>query len=100
MVVVAAVVSADLLRDDTGLVAATVMGIVLANQRRLDVDDIREFQDTFGRLLIGDALRAAVRLRRPVRGAGGARPEGLVLIAVMVLLLRPLTVLLATWARG
>ncbi len=96
MVVVAAVVAADVLRDDTGLVAATVMGVVLANQRRLDVDRILEFQETFGQLLIGIlfVLLAASVGPDEVRAVLG---PGVALIAVMVLLLRPLVVLLATW---
>jgi hypothetical protein len=96
MVVVGAVVVADVLREDAGLVATTVMGVVLANQRRLDVGRILEFQETFGQLLIGmlfvllaasvdaDQLRDVLLL-------------GLALIAVMVVILRPLVVLLAEW---
>ena len=37
MLVVAAVVAADLLRKDAGFAAAVLMGIVLGNQRRIDV---------------------------------------------------------------
>src|SRR5262249_14920067 len=49
MVVVATVVAADLLRDDSGLAAATLMGTALANQqvlepqRRIDVSVLLEF---------------------------------------------------------
>ena len=59
MVVVAAVVAADLLREDSGFVAATLMGIGLGNQRlvdpsrRIDVSLTREFQESLVQLLIG-----------------------------------------------
>ena len=59
MVVVAAVVGADLLREDSGLAAATVMGGALANQglvspsRRIDLSITLEFHETLVRLLIG-----------------------------------------------
>ena len=46
-------VAADLLRDDTGLVAATLMGAALGNQRRIDIALTREFQETLVQLLIG-----------------------------------------------
>jgi hypothetical protein len=36
-VVIAAIAAADLLREDSGFCAATVMGMVLSNQRTLDV---------------------------------------------------------------
>ena len=59
MVVVAAVVAADLLREDSGFLAATLMGISLGNQRwvdasrRIDISLTREFQETLVQLLIG-----------------------------------------------
>src|SRR6185312_2039796 len=44
MMVAAALVCADLLRDDAGFVATTLMGVLLANQRRIDVSLTMEFQ--------------------------------------------------------
>ena len=46
MMVTAALVGADLLRDDAGFVAVTLMGMILANQRRIDVSLTLEFQGT------------------------------------------------------
>src|SRR5215470_15839606 len=59
MVVIAAVVASDLIREDAGLVAATVMGVALGNQHllraqhRIDVSLAREFHETLVQLLIG-----------------------------------------------
>ena len=53
MMVAAALVAADLLRDDSGFVATTLMGMLLANQRRIDVSLTMEFQGTLVQLLIG-----------------------------------------------
>src|SRR4051794_20582951 len=53
MVVVAALVAADLVREDSGFVAATVMGAILANQRRMDLSLTLEFSGTLVQLLIG-----------------------------------------------
>jgi NhaP-type Na+/H+ or K+/H+ antiporter len=54
MVVVAAVVAADLIREDAGLMAAVLMGIVVANQRGIDISlSLYEFEETLVQLLIG-----------------------------------------------
>ena len=53
MVVVAALVCADLVREDAGFVATTLMGMSLANQRRIDVSETLAFQGTLVQLLIG-----------------------------------------------
>ena len=54
MVVVAAVVTADLLRDDAGLAAAVLMGMVVANQRGIDISlSLFEFEETLVQLLVG-----------------------------------------------
>jgi NhaP-type Na+/H+ or K+/H+ antiporter len=54
MVVVAAVVAADLIREDAGLLAAVLMGIVVGNQRSIDISrSLFEFEETLVQLLIG-----------------------------------------------
>ena len=94
MVVVAAVVTADLLRDDSGFVAATLMGAILANQRRIDVSLTLEFSATLVQLLIGVlfVLIAASVAPADVRAV---LPEALALVAAIVLVVRPLAVALA-----
>jgi NhaP-type Na+/H+ or K+/H+ antiporter len=100
--VVGAVVAADLLRDDSGFVAATLMGVVLGNQgflgrhRRIDVSAALGFHEALVQLLIGVlfVLIAASVSPDDVRHVLG---RTLVLVAVMVLLVRPLVVALAMW---
>jgi NhaP-type Na+/H+ or K+/H+ antiporter len=96
MVLAAAVVGADLLRDDSGLVAAAIMGMVLANQRRVDVSKILEFHGTIVGLLIGILfvlLSASVTPSQFHAVLG----SGLALVAVMVFLIRPVVVAIGTW---
>ncbi|HEV8451039.1 MAG TPA: cation:proton antiporter [Gaiellales bacterium] len=101
-VVVGSVVVADLLRDDTGFVAATLMGIILGNQhllplsRRVDVTAVLGFHEALVQLLIGVMfiLIAASVTTDEVRHVLG---RSLVLVAVIVLVVRPLAVMLATW---
>ena len=99
MMVAAALVAADLLRDDAGFVAATLMGMVLANQRRIDVSLTLEFQGTLVQLLIGVlfVLIAASVSRRPSVRAARARCSS---SPVMVFVIRPLAVALATCASN
>jgi NhaP-type Na+/H+ or K+/H+ antiporter len=96
MVVVAAVVAADLIRDDAGFVAAVLMGIVLGNQRRLDVSLTLEFEETLVQLLVG-VLFVLIAASVSPDELARVLAQALVLVAVMALLLRPAAVALATW---
>jgi NhaP-type Na+/H+ or K+/H+ antiporter len=96
MAVVGAVVGADLLREDSGFVAAAVMGIVMANQRELDVSRILEFHGTLVSLVIG-MLFVLISASVEPSQVNAVLAEGLGLIAVMVFVVRPLVVALAAW---
>ncbi len=96
MLVVAALVCADLLREDAGFVATTVMGMSLANQRRIDVSQTLEFHGTLVQLLIG-ALFIMIAASVSPSDVNEVLAPTLGLIAVMVLVLRPFAVALATW---
>ena len=96
MVVSAAIVGADLLREDSGFVAAAVMGIALANQTRLDISRILEFHGTVVNLLIGMLFVLISASVTPAQ-VEAVLWQGLVLIAIMVLVIRPLVVAVGTW---
>ncbi len=95
LTVVAAVVAADLIREDAGFVAATTMGVVMANQRRLDVSRVLEFQGNVVQLLIG-VLFVLISASVTPASVKPLIPGSLGVIAVMVLLIRPLTTALGT----
>ncbi len=95
MVVLGAVVLADLIREDSGFVAATVMGAVLANQSKLDVARILEFHGTLVSLLIG-MLFVMISASVEPSQVEAILPEGLALIAVMVLVIRPAVIVVST----
>src|SRR3954452_7129050 len=96
MVVVAALVAADLLREDAGFVATTLMGMILANQRRIDVTLTLEFQATLVQLLIG-VLFVLIAASVTPADVSAVLPGALLLVAAMALVIRPLAVALATW---
>lgn len=95
MTVTAAVVVADLLREDSGFVAATVMGMILANQQTLDVSRVLEFQGTVVKLLIA-ILFVLISASVSPSTLNSLIAPGIALIAVMVLVIRPLVVAVAT----
>jgi NhaP-type Na+/H+ or K+/H+ antiporter len=99
MMVVAALVGADLIREDAGFVAATLMGAVLANQHRIDVSLMLEFHGTLVKLLIG-VLFVLIAASVSPSDVNAVLPGALVLVAAMVIVIRPLAVALATWRSG
>ncbi len=94
--VFAALVAADLVRQDSGFVAVTVMGVVLANQRTVDVSLTLEFQGTLVQLLIG-VLFVLIAASVSPSDVSAVLPGALLLVTAMALVVRPLAVGLATW---
>jgi len=95
MMVAAAVVGADLLRDDSGLVAAAVMGAILAGRRELDVSRIVEFHGTVVELLIG-ILFVLISASVSPSQVHAVLWDSLALVGLMVFVIRPLAVALGT----
>jgi NhaP-type Na+/H+ or K+/H+ antiporter len=91
MMVTAAVVLADVLREDSGFVAATAMGMILANQDQLDVSRVLEFQGMVVKLLIG-ILFVLISASVSPSTLGSLLAPGVALIATTVLVIRPLVV--------
>jgi NhaP-type Na+/H+ or K+/H+ antiporter len=99
MMVVAALVGADLIREDSGFVATTLMGAVLANQHRIDVSLMLEFHGTLVQLLIG-VLFVLIAASVSPSDVNAVLPGALALVAAMVIVIRPLAVALATSRSG
>ncbi len=95
MAVVAAFAAGDLLKEDAGLVSTIVMGVVLANQRRVDIARIVEFKETLGAILLG-ILFVLLAAQVDVSDVVGLGWEGIAVVLVAIVLVRPLVVLAAT----
>ncbi|MEV6576164.1 cation:proton antiporter [Streptomyces sp. NPDC051577] len=93
--VVAVAAACDALRDDTGLIAAVVMGIALANLPGLDVPARRPFFETLVSLIIG-LLFIAISATVTPQSLRHAVLPALGLAGVLVLVVRPLVALLST----
>jgi NhaP-type Na+/H+ or K+/H+ antiporter len=83
----------DVLRDDTGLIAAIVMGLAAANMRGFDIPDRRPFFETLIQLVIGLLFISIAATVTPASVRGLILPT-LGVVAVLVVLARPL----AAWA--
>lgn len=91
MMIVAAFAAANAIFDDSGLLAALVMGVFLANQRSVPIDNISEFKETLVPILIGIlfVLLAANVDMDQVFDLGW---RGLALVGILILVVRPLAV--------
>ena len=102
-VVLAAVVTsfalADHFQEESGLLAVTVMGLVLANQQKVSVERVAEFNETLQVLLVsGLFLIIAARLDLDELRSG--LTGNLLLLVALVLVVRPLSVLASTIGSG
>jgi NhaP-type Na+/H+ or K+/H+ antiporter len=94
-VVVAVAAACDALRDDTGLIAAIVIGLVVGNRRGFDVPARRPFFETLIQLILGLLFVSISATVTPDSVHDLVLPT-LGLLAILVLLARPLVTLLAT----
>lgn len=93
--VLATFTGADAMQAESGLLAVTVMGIVLANQRRVAVTHIIEFKENLGILLIaGLFIVLSARLDLALFTELGW--EGYLFAGLLVVLVRPLAVVAST----
>lgn len=99
MFVVASFAVANSLHEEAGLLAVTVMGIVLANQRMVPVQRIVEFKESLTVMLIS-MLFVLLTARIPLESLAGVGWRGVVFALALVVLVRPLSVWLSTIGSG
>ncbi|MDN7124657.1 sodium:proton antiporter [Pseudidiomarina sp. 1APP75-32.1] len=86
--------ASNALQHESGLLTVTVMGMVMANTRNLNLDDILEFKETLSVLLIsGLFIILAARLDMAAFSELGM--PAVVLLAVIIFVVRPLSVWLS-----
>jgi NhaP-type Na+/H+ or K+/H+ antiporter len=93
--VVAVAAACDIVREDTGLIAAIVVGLGLANLPGFDIAARRPFFETVIQLIIGVLFISISATVTPDSLQGLVLPT-LGLVAVLVLLARPLVALAST----
>ncbi len=97
VLVLAVFAGANALAHESGLLAVTVMGMLLANLRDIPMDDILHFKESLTVLLIsGMFILLAARVDLNALWALGL--GGILLLAVVLFVARPLTVWVSTLA--
>lgn len=93
--VIAVSAGCDIVRDDTGLIAAIVTGMAAANIRGFDMPARRPFFETLVQLIIGLLFISISASVTPASLTPVLLPT-LVLVAILVLVVRPLVAFAAT----
>jgi hypothetical protein len=99
MVVIGIFLISNALRAEAGLMAVTVMGIMLANQKKVDVRHIVSFEEEIGILLLS-VLFIALAARISLDDFAGIGWEALIFLAALIVVIRPLAAFLSTWGSG
>lgn len=100
MLVVGAFTASNEVMPEAGLLATTVMGIALANQKKVDVHHILEFKENLRVLLIG-ALFVVLSARLQIDQLAQLDWfRVLLFLVVLIVIARPLAVFLATIGAG
>ncbi|MFF4276995.1 cation:proton antiporter [Streptomyces sp. NPDC001536] len=97
--VIAVSAGCDIVRDDTGLIAAIVTGLAVANIRGFDMPARRPFFETLVQLIIGVLFVSISSTVTPASLVPVLLPA-LALIAILVLVVRPLVAFAATARSG
>ena len=93
--VMIAFAGSNALQEDSGLAAVTVMGILLANQKRVDITPVLEFKESLSVLLISSLfILLSARLKPEQFAVLDWRV--LAFIAILVLIVRPASVWMST----
>src|SRR5690606_27915875 len=79
---------ADHLQSESGLLAVTVMGLCLANQRRVSVDRVAEFNETIQVLLVS-MLFLLIAARLDLDDLRGDLSGNLLYLTLLVVVVRP-----------
>jgi len=91
----AAYTAANAFQEEAGLVAVTWMGILLANQKRVDVSDIVEFKENL-RVLLISSLFLLLSARLPLESLTGLAWREAVFVLALIVVVRPVAVALST----
>ena len=95
MIVIIAYTASNALQHESGLLAVTVMGIAVANQRYLPIRHIIEFKENL-RVLLIYSLFIILAARLPLQGLGYGDYRNWIFIALLILIIRPLMVYVST----
>ena len=92
---VGAYAASNALRPEAGLIAATLLGMAFANQRRAPAAHIAEFNENLGSIILG-VLFIVLGARVDLDAIAEYLPASLAIITALVLVARPASVMAST----
>jgi NhaP-type Na+/H+ or K+/H+ antiporter len=98
-IMLGAFAGSNLLAHESGLLTVTVMGMVMANMRGVDVDDVLEFKETLSVLLISGLfilLASRINIDSIIHVGWGS----IVVLFVIMFVARPLSVMASSFGTG
>lgn len=95
MLVVATFTLSNMVQPESGLLAVTVMGFVLANQRRVDIKHIIDFKENL-RVLLISTLFILLSARLNLDRLGHISPAAIAFVGVLIFIVRPAAVWVST----
>jgi NhaP-type Na+/H+ or K+/H+ antiporter len=96
---VGAYAASNAIRPEAGLIAATVLGMAFANQRRAPAAHIAEFNENLGSIILG-VLFIVLGARVDLDAIVDYLPASVAIIGALVLVARPASVLASTLGTG
>lgn len=85
----------DLVQPESGLATVTVLGVTLANQRRVAIEHVTKFKESLGVLLLG-GLFIILSGRLLPKDLAALGWHGLLFVVAMIAIVRPASVFIAT----
>jgi len=95
MLVIGVFILSNEIQEESGLFAATVMGMALANQKKADIEDIVAFKENL-RVLLISTLFITLAARLDLQILVDIAIPSLIFLAVLILIARPIAVLAST----
>ena len=99
MIVIASFTISNLLQHESGLLAVTIMGILLANQKSAKVKHIIEFKENLQVLLIS-ALFILLASRLQISDLAYFNFQSGLFILALLIVVRPVSIYAATWGSN
>lgn len=90
---IGALVVSDALQPESGLLTVTILGVYLGNRPHLDIEHVAEFKEHLQVLFVG-ALFIVLGGRVSPAELGQVAPKALILLAALVIVVRPVSVLI------
>lgn len=99
MIVVMVYVACNAIQSESGLLAVTVMGVILANQKYVSIKHIYEFKETL-RVLLISSLFIILAARISIGEMALTRPSSWIFVALLIVVVRPVMVFASTIRCG